>query len=87
MSGEETRRIFPRWLIALAVLWLFLLLKSVLTPVFFAAGIAYVLDPVVDRLEARKIPRSLAIVILLAGVLVFLALVGLLVIPGVVRSE
>ncbi|MCA9641191.1 MAG: AI-2E family transporter [Polyangiaceae bacterium] len=90
MSREETRRIFPRWLIALAViggvLWLFLHLKSVLTPVFFAAGIAYMLDPVVDRLEARKIPRALAIVILLAGVLVFLALVGLLVVPGVVRE-
>ncbi len=90
MSGEETRRIFPRWLIALAVigvvLWLFLLLKSVLTPVFFAAGIAYVLDPIVDRLEARKIPRSLAIVLLLTGVLVFMALVSLLVVPGVVRE-
>ncbi|MCA9628222.1 MAG: AI-2E family transporter, partial [Myxococcales bacterium] len=90
MSGEETRRIFPRWLIALAVigvvLWLFMLLRSVLTPVCFAAGIAYMLDPVVDRLEARRIPRALAIVILLTGVLLVMALVGLLVVPGVVRE-
>lgn len=90
MSGEESQRIFPRWLVALAVigvvLWLFLLLKSVLTPVFFAAGIAYVLDPVVDRLEARKIPRAPAIVILLAGLLLVMTLVGLLVVPGVVSE-
>lgn len=90
MSGEESRRIFPRWLIALAVigvvLWLFMLLKSVLTPVFFAAGIAYVLDPAVDRLEARKIPRALAIVILLAGLILLMTLLGLLVVPGVVRE-
>lgn len=61
-------------------------LRSVLTPLFFAFLIAYVLDPVVDRLEAWRIPRALAIVILL---LVVLSVIGLflgLALPGIVRD-
>lgn len=90
MTQDTARPLFPRWLVALAVicgvLWLFSLLQSVLTPVFFAALIAYMLDPLVDRLEARKINRSLAIVILLTLLLLALALLSLLVVPGVVRE-
>ncbi len=90
MSQDTARRLFPRWLVALAVvagvLWLFSLLRSVLTPVFFAALIAYMLDPLVDRLEARKIPRTLAIVILLTLLLLGFALLSLLIVPGVIRE-
>ena len=54
-------------------------LRDVLTPIFLAFIIAYILDPVVDRLEAWKVPRPLGIVIVLGGtlgtVVVFLALV------------
>ena len=55
-------------------------------PVFFAAMIAYMLDPVVDRLESKKIPRALAIVLLLALVLVVLVLLALLIVPSIVRE-
>lgn len=80
----------PRWLlVALLVCalgWLFYALRGVLTPLFAAFLIAYVLDPVVDKLEARKIPRALAIVILLAALLGAVGLFIVLVLPGVVRD-
>jgi predicted PurR-regulated permease PerM len=61
-------------------------LRDVLTPLFLAFIIAYILDPVVDRLEAWKVPRPLGIAIVLGGtlgaVVVFLALV----LPGIVAE-
>jgi predicted PurR-regulated permease PerM len=54
-------------------------LRDVFTPIFLAFIIAYILDPIVDRLEAWKVPRPVAIVLVLGGTLgaivVFLALV------------
>ena len=61
-------------------------LRDVLTPLFLAFIIAYIFDPVVDRLEAWKVPRPLGIAIVLGGtlgaVVVFLALV----LPGIVAE-
>ncbi len=80
----------PRWALVLGGLALVGLgvyaLRETLTPILFAFGIAYLLDPLVDRFEARGIPRAVGIVLLLALVLGGLALVGLLVVPGVVRE-
>ena len=58
-------------------------LKSALTPLAVAWFIAYLLDPVIDRFEARHIPRRVAI--LLFVLLVGAATVGalLLVVPAV----
>jgi predicted PurR-regulated permease PerM len=70
----------------LAVGVLLYVLRSVLTPVFFAFLIAYCLDPVVDRLERWRIPRGAGIGLLLTLVLGALALFILLVVPGVVRE-
>jgi predicted PurR-regulated permease PerM len=54
-------------------------LRNVFTPIFLAFIIAYILDPMVDRLETWKVPRPLGIAIVLGGTLgaivVFLALV------------
>lgn len=54
-------------------------LSSVLTPLFLAFAIAYVLDPVVDRCEAWRIPRpagvALVLVLLIGAVATFVALV------------
>ena len=53
--------------------------RSVLTPLFLAFAIAYMLDPVIDRLEALKIPRpagiALVLLVLLSCVGAFIALV------------
>jgi len=65
------------WLIAVAVTgWLLYLLAPILTPFIAAALLAYIGDPLADRLQRLKLPRTLAVVAVF--VLTFLAL-GLLV--------
>jgi predicted PurR-regulated permease PerM len=70
------------WLIAVAIAgWLFYLLAPVLTP-FIAAGLlAYMCDPLADRLQKYKIPRTLAVVIVFLSTFLMLALLILLVGP------
>ena len=43
------------------------MLRGVLVPLFFAFLLAYALDPFVDWLEARKVPRTLAAPIVMLG--------------------
>jgi hypothetical protein len=51
------------WLIAIALTgWLFYLLAPVLTPFIAAALLAYVGDPLADRLQKLRMPRTLAVV-------------------------
>jgi len=49
--------------VVLALLWL---LKSALTPLAVAFVFAYLLDPLIDQFEARRIPRRVAILFLVA---------------------
>jgi predicted PurR-regulated permease PerM len=44
------------------------ILRGVLVPLFFAFLLAYALDPFVDWLEARKVPRTLAAPIVMIGI-------------------
>jgi len=68
------------------VLVLLYVLRGVLSPIFFSLGVAYLLDPVVDRFERAGVPRAAAIVV----VLTLLVLVGagflLLVLPALIRE-
>lgn len=61
-------------------------LRGVLTPIFLAFAIAYVLDPLVDRLVRWKVPRLAAIAIVVGGFVGAVALFTLLVVPDVVRD-
>ncbi|HEY2408805.1 MAG TPA: AI-2E family transporter [Polyangiaceae bacterium] len=61
-------------------------LRDVLTPIFLAFTIAYILDPVVDRFEAWGFPRPLGIVIVLGGVLSALAAFIALALPGILAE-
>lgn len=67
------------WLVPAALgLWLFWLLTPILTPFLFAAILAYICNPLADKLEARKVPRSvcaLLALLLLVGLFVSLMLV------------
>ena len=68
----------PRWIFWLGVsvgaAWLLYALRGVLAPVFFAFLIAYMLDPLVDRIETSRllrnkpIARAVGIAVLLLGV-------------------
>jgi predicted PurR-regulated permease PerM len=75
-----------RWGITLAVavalgvalLWL---LKSALTPLVSAFALAYFLDPLIDRFEARRVPRPIAIFFLVVVSVVVAFMTAFFVIP------
>jgi predicted PurR-regulated permease PerM len=83
----------PRWVlwigVSVATGWLLYTLRGVLAPVFFAFLIAYMLDPLVDRIEesrllrGRPIARAVGIAVLLVGVFAVAAVLILVVAPMV----
>lgn len=62
-------------------LTLFYLLAPILTPFFFAALLAYLGDPLVDRLERHRLSRTLAVVVVFVGIFLFLLLALFLLVP------
>ena len=73
-----------RWLLTIVFIvmgyWLVSALTDVLAPLLAAAGIAYLLDPLADRLERRGMRRSLAcLLILLTFIAVLIGAIALLV--------
>ena len=66
--------------LVLILLWL---LKPVLVPLFFAFLVAYVLDPLVDRFEARGISRTKTIGLMAALAVVLLLSVPFVVVPSI----
>ena len=87
MTLEPSQRQTLFWLalaaVGLALLWL---LRPVLTPFVVGAVMAYALQPVVERLAARRVPRLLAV--LAVEVLVFvLVLAAVLLIVPILAKE
>ena len=75
------------WLIAIALLgWLVYLLAPVLTPFVAAALLAYIGDPLADRLQRLKLPRTLAVVAVFILTFLMLGLLVLLVGP-LIRTQ
>ncbi|MDQ2105397.1 AI-2E family transporter [Azospirillum isscasi] len=78
---------FRFWLIGLGlfvlVLWL---LSGMLLPFVVGLAVAYLLDPVVDRLERWNLPRWLATTLVLLSFVLVLVLMGLLLLP-LVQSQ
>lgn len=60
---------------------LFYLLSPILTPFIIAALLAYMGDPLVDRLEARKFSRTSGVTIVFSGILLVCSLVILVLLP------
>ncbi|MGB5491759.1 MAG: AI-2E family transporter [Woeseiaceae bacterium] len=70
------------WLIAIALMgWVLYLLAPVLTPFVAAALLAYMGDPLADRMQKLKMPRTVAVVAVFLITFVVLALLVLLVGP------
>lgn len=61
-------------------------LQTVLIPVFMAWVIAYALDPVIDRFEARGVSRTLAIVIVLTALTAAVVGFAFLIIPELIHQ-
>lgn len=77
------------WLIIGALLlagYLIYLLQPVLAPFLFAGALAYFGDPVVDRLEARGLGRTLAVVVVFSVLILALVLLLLLLVPMLGRQ-
>jgi len=61
--------------------WLLYLLGPILSPFMFAALLAYLGDPLVDKLEARKLSRVLSVVIVFTLIFSVVVIVPLLLLP------
>jgi len=67
-------------------LWLVVRLHTVFVPLLLAWFLAYVLDPVLDRLEARRVPRPVGILVLMGGVFLASAALAFLVLPALAEE-
>lgn len=60
------------------------LLRAVMVPLLFAFLIAYILHPVADALERRRVPRTPAIVVIVVALMLGCLLLPLMIVPGIV---
>jgi predicted PurR-regulated permease PerM len=75
---------FRRFIVASAMLGagvMGYLLRGVLLPLFFAFLLAYVLDPMVDRLEALRVPRWAGALTVMLGIVGIMTLVMVYAVP------
>jgi len=85
MSVKNDQKI--AWLIAIALTgWLFYLLAPVLVPFVASALLAYLGDPLADRLQKLKFPRTLAVATVFVLTFLVLALLVLLVGPLIAKQ-
>lgn len=61
--------------------WLVYLLSPILSPFLFAALLAYLGDPLVDKLEARKLSRLVSVIIVFTLMLSVVVIVPLMLLP------
>src|SRR5260221_10462147 len=73
--------------IALAMGFLVWLLSPILAPFLLAAILAYICDPLVERLTRRRVPRTLAVVVVLLLVIGAMVCLVLVVLPVFVRES
>lgn len=74
------------WIVTAVVIYLFYLLEPILTPFLAAAVIAYMLDPLVDKLSEvgygkRQVGRTLATLLVMSGVILVVTGLLLIIIP------
>ena len=75
------------WLIASALtVWLLYVLAPILTPFIAAALLAYIGDPLADRLQKWRFPRTLAVVTVFLLTFLTVGLIVLLVLP-LIRTQ
>jgi len=78
-----------KWLLLgglLACGWLLYLLAPVLTPFGIGALLAYLGDPLVDRLEARRLSRTLGVVVVFTIIFLLLLILLLILVPMLERQ-
>ena len=82
MANNFGTNLRTNWMIAIALIgWLMWLLAPVLTPFIAAALLAYIADPLADRLQRLKIPRTIAVVLVFLLTFLGVGLLVLLILP------
>lgn len=86
----DPSRLNTEWIWAILAIAVFTgtlyLLAPILTPFLIAAILAYICDPLANRLERLKLSRTLATTLVLIGLLLVFLLLGLILFP-VVQNE
>lgn len=72
--------------IVLAIFRRYPILGSTLFAMFVSVLLAYLLNPLVNKLEAKKVPRSIATIIVYAALVFILVGLGFLVIPSLTEQ-
>lgn len=73
---------FWGWIaVALVIGGLLYLLSPILAPFLFAAILAYILDPVVERIVGKYMPRTLAVLLVMLALLLLMVAFALVVLP------
>lgn len=80
-AQDSRLHLLPWFAIGLVLLLLLYLLAPVLTPFMLAGILAYVGNPLVERLSQHRLPRVLAVLIVLVGFVVLFAGLVLIVLP------
>jgi predicted PurR-regulated permease PerM len=70
----------------LTLFWVLSNTGSILAPFILSVVLAYILDPLVDRLEARGLSRSLSVLALIVPALAVVVALGLFLIPAAFRE-
>lgn len=83
---RKSENVRPVYLLSILLLLLFVLFNyfGILAPFVIGIGLAYILTPIVDFLERKRIPRILAILACLLPIIAFFPLLIFLVISGLV---
>lgn len=81
MNAEGGRQYWFAATACAGAIFLLYILREPLFPFFIALALAYMLDPVLDRMESRKIPRVIAVFILLGAVAITATMAGLVLYP------
>lgn len=71
---------------ALTLIWLLASTDTLLAPFVLSAVLAYILDPLADRIEARGVSRSIAVLILMVPSIGVLVVVFLIVLPAAIHQ-
>ncbi len=83
-AGTRQHRLLVLTMGLAMIIWLLRTLGSLLAPFVLALALAYILDPLVDRLEARGVRRSLAVALLTLPLLALFTLAVVFGIPALI---